>query len=669
MLWRFRRWRFESPEMEAEFQAQMDMFVCRAFNVCCALLFLLFSVLLALRYTLVPNTPFIICLPHLVVLLVLVGLLLLSHCVPASQRYIPTVLPLLCTFIIGTIAWSVDGMVGQTVDLAMSYHLRHVLSLTAGNAEAQTELERFARSVISREVWYIAMLVMYIIVDVLRLTGTTHAALYVHLMPIIAIAVTTYCSAQIAQDSIEVMGLAVIVVVHTATSSVHMLVMFRDRFRFDYQLRQRMVQEAQLMEAAKDAELAQRQASQKADSMLNHILKNVMSEAHGCIDLFFGHREAEALAFSHLRQAQEILERGMRWCKKRQVMVQVNSGNYTPAFAPARLRQLVDGVVSGRGIAMEVPDVVVVVDSLLCEVVLDNAISNALRHGDPSLGPVSLVVTAGPGKQRPLQLTFTLTNYTASELQVTPELIEHVAAGHVCSGLGHAPVLSDHLGLRHMFLAAAAHGMAASLEQVGNLVIFSATLEVDICHKTNPGSGEAASPALPSALPQATAFRPGLQILCLDDSEIARRMLLHGFAAHASQASCRAYGANADDVATFEDAALAGADICILDQHLDYPHVTLYGTDIAQRLRRAGYSGFICVRSANATETDEAEYLRCGADCMIGKDIPLGDLVGALQEAYMQAGRATSSGDTILSCGETQRSSMLSLIFSGTSAT
>lgn len=36
-------------------------------------------------------------------------------------------------------------------------------------------------------------------------------------------------------------------------------------------------------------------------------------------------------------------------------------------------------------------------------------------------------------------------------------------------------------------------------------------------------------------------------------------MLLHGFAAHASQASCRAYGANADDVATFEDAALAGA--------------------------------------------------------------------------------------------------------------
>lgn len=38
-------------------------------------------------------------------------------------------------------------------------------------------------------------------------------------------------------------------------------VMFRDRFRFDYQLRQRMVQEAQLMEAAKDAELAQRQAA------------------------------------------------------------------------------------------------------------------------------------------------------------------------------------------------------------------------------------------------------------------------------------------------------------------------------------------------------------------------------------------------------------------------
>lgn len=54
-------------------------------------------------------------------------------------------------------------------------------------------------------------------------------------------------------------------------------------------------------------------------------------------------------------------------------------------------------------------------------------------------------------------------------------------------------------------------------------------------------------------------------------------------------------------------------DVLILDQHLDYQGAIVYGTDVARRLRCAGYAGFICVRSANATEEDEAEYRRCGA--------------------------------------------------------
>lgn len=94
---------------------------------------------------------------------------------------------------------------------------------------------------------------------------------------------------------------------------------------------------------------------------------------------------------------------------------------------------------------MDVPDVTVHLDALLCEVVLDNAgracaerlwltgswarlagfattelvsavvgrtpwpISNAVRHGDPAFGPISLVVTASPEKQLQLGLTFTLT--------------------------------------------------------------------------------------------------------------------------------------------------------------------------------------------------------------------------------------------------------------------
>eukprot|EP00667_Euglena_gracilis_P029286 EG_transcript_38551 len=163
--------------------------------------------------------------------------------------------------------------------------------------------------------------------------------------------------------------------------------------------------------------------------------------------------------------------------------------------------------------------------------------------------------------------------------------------------------------------------MTASLEQVGNLVVFSASLEVDTDDSLLAGNPQAAS-FLASTDHRAALFPPGVRILCLDDSEIARRVLLHGLAAHAPQAIGEAFGGTQEEVAAFETAALNGADVLILDQHLDYQGVTLHGTDIAQRLRHAGYGGLVCVRSANATEEDEAEYRRCGANCMIGKDVP-----------------------------------------------
>lgn len=40
------------------------------------------------------------------------------------------------------------------------------------------------------KVWYYAMLVMFVTVDALRLTGTTHNAFYVHVVPLLVIVVT-----------------------------------------------------------------------------------------------------------------------------------------------------------------------------------------------------------------------------------------------------------------------------------------------------------------------------------------------------------------------------------------------------------------------------------------------------------------------------------------------
>eukprot|EP00670_Eutreptiella_braarudii_P015950 CAMPEP_0174330762 /NCGR_PEP_ID=MMETSP0810-20121108/16927_1 /TAXON_ID=73025 ORGANISM="Eutreptiella gymnastica-like, Strain CCMP1594" /NCGR_SAMPLE_ID=MMETSP0810 /ASSEMBLY_ACC=CAM_ASM_000659 /LENGTH=225 /DNA_ID=CAMNT_0015446105 /DNA_START=42 /DNA_END=716 /DNA_ORIENTATION=+ len=71
--------------------------------------------------------------------------------------------------------------------------------------------------------------------------------------------------------------------------------------------RQRAIQEAHTMKL-----------NLKADSMLNHVLKNNMADASGCIDLFF--RKADDRV---LRQAQDILFRGMWWCKWRQAMLSI----------------------------------------------------------------------------------------------------------------------------------------------------------------------------------------------------------------------------------------------------------------------------------------------------------------------------------------------------------
>eukprot|EP00667_Euglena_gracilis_P004929 EG_transcript_4960 len=634
MLRLFRRWRFETPEMEAEFQAQMDTTIRRTFNVCCIFMFLFSALMLILRYTLLSRTTVFLALPYILVIALALAMVLVCRCVPATQPYIPTLLPLASTTVIGLTAWSVHGLVSQTVHNILDLGLPHAMALVRGHAAAEAELVAFIRWQVSVKAWYLAMLIMFITVDSLRLTGTTHSAFYVHLMPIVAMLVTTYCSDEIAVRSVDSIGMGVIVGAYTLTSSIHTLMTFRDRFRADYRLRQRLAQEAEGMEVAKNVEMAQRQASQKADSMLNHILKNIMADAHGCVDLYLGNRDDYG-ADGHLRRAQESLERGMRWCKKRQVMVQVNSGDYTPILAPTSLRQLIDGMVYGRDILVDIPELTVLLDSLLCEVVLDNAISNAVRHGDITLGPISLVVTTNSHKEHSLQLTFTLSNFVSGG-RLQPELVDQLAAGHNVSGLPGVSTLSDHLGLRHMFMAAAAHGMEASLEQVGNLVIFTASLEVDL--EDDDRSNSRGSLILPP--PTIAPFPPGLWIICLDDSEIARRVLLHGLAAHAPQTLSQAYGATEEEVAAFETAALGGADIAILDQHLDFRHGTLYGTDIARRLRSAGYAGLVCVRSANATEEDRAVYLQHGADCMLGKDLPLRGLVEALQLAYEQHARA-----------------------------
>ena len=61
----------------------------------------------------------------------------------------------------------------------------------------------------------------------------------------------------------------------------------------------------------------------------------------------------------------------------------------------------------------------------------------------------------------------------------------------------------------------------------------------------------------------------------------------------------------------------------------------MYGTDLAETLRRLNYAGLIFICSANSTDSDMALYLESGAvDACVGKGGSSKDLALRIQEKY-----------------------------------
>jgi hypothetical protein len=62
--------------------------------------------------------------------------------------------------------------------------------------------------------------------------------------------------------------------------------------------------------------------------------------------------------------------------------------------------------------------------------------------------------------------------------------------------------------------------------------------------------------------------------------------------------------------------ALTPADVVILDQNIDLKGTengTIYGTDLALKLRTSGFKGLIVLRSGNSSVQDIQEYTASGA--------------------------------------------------------
>eukprot|EP00669_Euglena_mutabilis_P005184 TRINITY_DN16572_c0_g1_i1.p1 TRINITY_DN16572_c0_g1~~TRINITY_DN16572_c0_g1_i1.p1 ORF type:complete len:299 (+),score=73.13 TRINITY_DN16572_c0_g1_i1:103-999(+) len=224
-------------------------------------------------------------------------------------------------------------------------------------------------------------------------------------------------------------------------------------------------------------------------------------------------------------------------------------------------------------------------------------------------------------------LTFEITNAArADRPPLTTKMVAEILAGGTFE---RNSVLSEHLGLRHLFLAAEVNHMDLHLFQADDVVVLRASLMVNV--EVGTWSGSDCRQRVDEAIEM---LPPGLRIVAIDDSDVARRLLVHVLAKHAPNARVQVLGRQEEDVERFKEEALGDVDIIILDNHLSYGHVEFLGTEILNELHAEGYRGFACIRSANMCLEDRDSYLSCGANCMLGKDITPQEMLSQLRVSY-----------------------------------
>eukprot|EP00667_Euglena_gracilis_P010525 EG_transcript_10718 len=205
--------------------------------------------------------------------------------------------------------------------------------------------------------------------------------------------------------------------------------------------------------------------AQQADAMVNHILKNAMVEASGLIDVFLELcLPAPPAGFvPYLQGALERLHSGVLWCRRRGALLTVLGGEGRPALQPTPLREFGAALVAARAVACDFACCTVELNEVLADLMLENAISNAFRHGHPTDPDVrfSISVEAQDGGAGTCTVVFRVTNRRDPTHQpFTAKLVDQLLSD---SSLLAA---SESVGLQHCFLAAQRMGAVATLYHV-----------------------------------------------------------------------------------------------------------------------------------------------------------------------------------------------------------
>eukprot|EP00667_Euglena_gracilis_P008760 EG_transcript_8884 len=379
---------------------------------------------------------------------------------------------------------------------------------------------------------------------------------------------------------------------------------------------------------AEDRLLQEMRAAQTADA--HRRPQRPRRDVAGHIETFCGGSAPR----SSLEDALACLRRGMRICKERQVFLQLAAGEYRPMQNAVPLREFGEQLVAGRNVVCRFLDLTVYLDSALLSLILDNAISNAFKHGCPGAQQVEFAMAETPASQPDhRRIEFLVQNAVDPSLEpLTTSFVDGLLLGKVLPKR-EVPVLSNGIGLSHALMAARLAGVTIDLAQHGDAVVFTAWVEV-------PGPSAVAAPlevAAPNTGPNTTPedFPRGLRFFVLDDSNMARRYLQFLIGSWCDPGVVRCFGAAAADVEAFVAQAAQGADVVIVDQHLEYDGESFLGTEVVERLRWLRFPGFICIRSAEDSSSHQQKYLKHGAHCAFSKDTPGARFITELKEAFV----------------------------------
>eukprot|EP00667_Euglena_gracilis_P003140 EG_transcript_3152 len=624
--------RFPDPEMEAAYTRQRMAEVRQISKLWCGvhlILCLIWFLLSGLKYDTFFKPTLVAFVPEPIPFLA-IAVVFLSDGVPRWRPLTHVLMYSGSLVIVGFYMWKGHWHVEQEM-LGAQSKLKAVYRAVQNNTEVAAKLTRYVNIEESRKAFFYSGVQMLMQFNLLQFLGLDLGTSLVYLSLPAATVVTAYVSPIVADGAIEIFVVCGLVSLTALLSSFQASRLQRQRFATDHALQLSLEREAETSQRLADQERGAREAAVKADNILNHILKNLMADASGCIYLF-ADRGNESLS-SDLQQALSCLDRGMRWCRRRQALLRLTTGTYCPAREPVPLRAFGEDLANGRPLACHFIDDVVLLDPLLCDILLDNAISNALRHGDTAREPVAFSMALRPLDAGDAELTFVVTNRIKGHTPpMTPEFVEAVRRGQTAEPLNG---LSDRLGLQHLFLAAHVHDIHLTLQQEGDTVVMRATLTVQQVARN--GLAPAASAHCAELVLQ------GLRILCLDDSLIARRLLEHTLHQQLPLCTVEVFGSTSQEVRDFMSAALDHADVLIIDNHLVYEDAQFLGTQLLAELIQSGYRGFACMRSANAAPEDEAQYAASGAHCCLGKDLGPREMVSHLQASYLQFCHPTQS--------------------------